>query len=435
MATLVEMPRLSDTMVEGTVAEWLKNLGDMVNPGDGLADIETDKAIMTFESFDEGVLLHIFVEPGGTVPLGTPIAALGEPGEDIAAVIAEWAPKVEAALAGDAPAEAAGGHAAPAAPATPAPASAPAPAPAPAVAPSAPVVTQSTGALNAPHDDDGRRIKASPLARRIAIDRGIDLRGVAGTGPGGRIIKRDVEGLEPGRQLRRSSAARTDEVVRVTQMRKTIARRLLASKQGAPHYYLTITINAGPLMALRKQINAAQERQKISYNDLVMKACAVALQDHPEVNVAWEGDTIRRFAGVHLGFAVALPEGLITPVVRDADQLPLVGMAQEIRRLAGLAKDMKLESADYTGNSFCVSNLGMYGIEEFTAIINPPAACILAVGGLRPDAVVVDGEVLAGHKMSMTLSLDHRAVDGATGAAFLKDLKMVLEQPLSMLLD
>ncbi|TNF24944.1 MAG: 2-oxo acid dehydrogenase subunit E2, partial [Deltaproteobacteria bacterium] len=279
------------------------------------------------------------------------------------------------------------------------------------------------------------RIKVSPLARRIAAERGVDLRTVAGSGPNGRIIKRDVADLEPTRRVAGAPAlVREDTVVRVSQMRKTIAKRLVESKQSAPHYYLTMTIDADRLVSLRAEINAAQDRVKVSYNDLVLRACVVALQDHPEVNVAWEGTTIRQFAGVHLGFAVALDEGLISPVVRDADTLSLVDLGLQVRALAERARAQKLESAEYTGASFTVSNLGMYGIDHFTAVINPPGACILAVGALTQQPVVKDGQLAVGHRMTVTLSCDHRAVDGARGAAFLADLKAVLEAPLGLLL-
>ncbi len=456
MATVVEMPRLSDTMIEGTVARWIRALGERVEAGEELAEIETDKAVMVFESFDDGVLLATLVPEGGTVPLGTPIAILGAPGEDIAEVKARALARIEAAVADAA--------AAPEAPAQ-APAAVPTPTPAPAQAavpaaardlggsdgaaapPSAPgsqarattddlSADLSTDDLSAPRDDDGQRIRVSPLARRIALERGLDLRGVAGTGPHGRIVKRDVESAVPSRQVRGGSTAATrpDEAVRVTQMRKTIARRLVEAKQTAPHYYLQSTCDVGRLMALREDLNQAQSRLKVSYNDLVMRACVVALLDHPEVNAAWEGATIRRFGAVHLGFAVAMPEGLITPVVRHAERLDLFGLGEQIRELAARAKAMTLESEDYTGNSFCVSNLGMYGLDRFTAIINPPAACILAVGGISSVPVVRDGAVVPGHTMTLSLSCDHRVVDGAVGAAFLRDLKAVIERPVALLL-
>jgi len=434
MPTVVEMPRLSDTMTEGTLARWIVAEGADVAAGDEFAEIETDKAVQVFESFDEGVMLKQLVAEGDTVPLGTPIAVLGEKGEDIADLVVELEKKVAAAKEG-------GGAEAPA-PApepTPAPAAAPAPAPVAAPVPSpaaAPVALAPGLAPAVTVDADGLRVKASPLARRIAADRGIDLTTVQGTGPQGRIIKRDLEGLDATRRVAGAAlVSREDTLVRATQMRKTIARRLAESKYTAPHYYLTMTLDCDRLVALRKEINDSQDQVKISYNDLVMRACVVALQDHPKVNAAWEGTQIRMFGGVHIGFAVAIDGGLITPVVRDADQKSLVDMALEIRDLAGRARDNKLESHEYTGNSFTVSNLGMYGIEHFTAIINPPASCIMAVGGLRKEPVVnADGELAVGYRMTVTMSCDHRAVDGATGSEFLRDFKAVVERPLNLLL-
>lgn len=436
MPTIVEMPRLTDTMEEGTLAAWLKGIGDKVSAGDPLADVETDKAVMTFESFDHGVLLALLIEPGDTVPLGAPIAILGKAGEDVAALAEEQKKRLADLLAG-------GGDAAPQQEPSPgAPAAAPKdpePAPEPQVAAVAQTAAAPTaaGSLAAPVDADGHRVKASPLARRIAAERGVDLTAVAGSGPHGRIIKRDVADLEPSRRVAGATAAplvREDTVVRVSQMRKTIAKRLVESKQSAPHYYLTMSVDADRLVSLRAEINAAQDRLKVSYNDLILRACVVALMDHPEVNVAWEGTTLRQFAGVHLGFAVALDEGLISPVVRDADTLGLVALGERVRDLAGRAREQKLESADYTGASFTVSNLGMYGIDHFTAIINPPGACILAVGALAQQPVVKDGQLAVGYRLTMTLSCDHRAVDGARGAAFLADLKTILEAPLGLLL-
>jgi pyruvate dehydrogenase E2 component (dihydrolipoamide acetyltransferase) len=456
MAIIVDMPRLSDTMEEGTVAGWLKKVGDEVKAGEGFAEIETDKAIMVFESFDKGTVLALLLDVGVTVPLGTPIAILGKAGEDVSALIAESKAKIAAVLAGGAapvPASAP----APEAPAAPAPApevAAPAPAPAPPSAPRTPVSAPAAPAaggeldkhgapradLSAPRDESGARVPASPLARRVAQEKGLDLTAVAGSGPHGRIVLADLEGLRPARKLGRGmrKVKRDDEVIRVTQMRKTIAKRLTASMQEAPHYYLTIEVDATRLVQLRGDVNAALElrgeKTKVSYNDLVMRACVVALEKHPKVNAAWEGATIRQYGGVHLGFAVALPEGLITPVVRDADQLDLFELSAAVKALAAKARDNALEGHEYSGNSFCVSNLGMFGIDHFTAVINPPAACILAVGALVEAAIVKNGVITAGHRMTMTLSCDHRAVDGATGAAFMADLRKVLESPTALLL-
>ena len=435
MPKIVEMPRLSDTMTEGTLAAWLKEIGDKVQAGDPFADVETDKAVMTFESFESGVLLARLIAPGDTVPLGAPIAILGKAGEDVSKLAAELRAggASAAAIATAAPVSAPTAAAAPEA--------APAPARSPETAPAAHDDAPRAAAPAAPLDGDGQRVKASPLARRIAAERGLELVAVAGTGPGGRIIKRDGEHLEPPGRVATSvptaqapAPAREDVLVRVSQMRKTIAKRLVESTQTAPHFYLTMHVDADRLVALRTEINAAQGRLKVSYNDLVLRACVVALQDHPEVNTAWEGTHLRQFAGVHLGFAVALPQGLITPVLRDADRLSLLALGEEVRRLADLAKDQKLDPADYTGASFTVSNLGMFGIDHFTAVINPPGACILAVGAVSEQPVVRAGALAVGHRLTLTLSCDHRAVDGATGAAFLKDLKEILESPLGLLL-
>ncbi|MBL8785661.1 MAG: 2-oxo acid dehydrogenase subunit E2 [Deltaproteobacteria bacterium] len=475
MAIIVDMPRLSDTMEEGTIAGWLKEVGQPVKAGDGLAEIETDKAVMVFESFDSGVLLALLLKAGDTVPLGTPMAILGKAGEDITALKAEAEAKVKAALAGPAAAPAKTEAPEPAKPEsekaaepakveTPEPAKAETPASAKVEAPKAAAATSPGKGglaqdLSAPHDEDGARIAASPLARRLAIERGIDLGAVAGSGPRGRIVVQDLEGLVPKRKLSgrlAKAAKKEDEVVRVTQMRKTIAKRLVQSMQEAPHYYLTIEVDAGRLVALRQDLNSAlelragpgqndgqpgsarpsagQKPQKVSFNDLVMRAVVVALGKHPGVNAGWEGATIRHFGGVHLGFAVALPEGLITPVIRDAQQLDLLELADATRVLAARARDGKLEAHEYAGNSFCVSNLGMFGIDAFTAVINPPAACILAVGALVEAAIVKNGQITPGHRLTLTLSSDHRAVDGAMGAAFMADLRKVLEAPTALLL-
>jgi len=467
MATIVEMPRLSDTMTEGTLAGWKKQIGDMVKAGDALAEIETDKAVMVFESFDSGVLLAVLLTDGDTVPLGTPMAILGKAGEDVSALVADAQQKIAAAKAGGAPAapkdepeedapkdepevEAAKDEpkveAAKDAPKDEPKAEKPAPKAAPKVAASAP----SKDPAPAPTDADGNRIAASPLARRLAQQRGLDLAGVPGTGPKGRIVADDLDGLAPARKLSarvgRAAKKVEDEVVRVTQMRKTIAKRLTESVTQAPHFYLNITIDAGRLVALRTELNDILAEQatadggkplKLSFNDFVMRGCVVALMKHPLVNSGWEGTAsaagIRRFGGVHLGFAVALPDGLISPVIRDAQELGIVELAEKTRELAGRARDGKLEAAEYQGNSFCVSNLGMFGIDHFTAIINAPAACILAVGALVEAPVVKNGQLAVGQRMTMTLSCDHRVVDGATGAAFLQDLRKVLEAPTILL--
>lgn len=479
MATIVEMPRLSDTMREGTIGAWHVEVGAKVSTGEALADIETDKASMTFESFDDGVMLARLVDEGETVPLGTPICVLGKDGEDVAGLVEELKAKVAAAKAGgpaepadDAAGDAAGDAAddaddaaddadsapddaaddadnAPesagiagedaqkteAAPEKSKAAPARKPAPKPAAAPKA--VAAGGPVPEAPTDSDGVRVRASPLARRLAAERGVDLLSVRGSGPHGRIVASDVEDQPPAWRMRTGVAAvetREDQTIRVTQMRKTIARRLVESKQSAPHFYLTSTWRADKLVDLRAELNSAQDTVKVSLNDLIMRAVVLALSGHPDVNAGWEDKVIRQFGPVHLGFAVALPTGLITPVVRDAERLDVVSLALAVRELAERARAGSLDEADYSGNSFCVSNLGMFGIEHFTAIINPPAACILAVGAVRDAPVVEAGVVRPGKLVSCTLSCDHRVVDGAMGAAFMQTLGTFIETPLRLVL-
>ncbi|MGF1564476.1 MAG: pyruvate dehydrogenase complex dihydrolipoamide acetyltransferase [Flavobacteriales bacterium] len=416
MAEIVRMPKLSDTMTEGVVAEWHKKVGDNVESGELLAEIETDKATMEFESFQDGVLLHIGVEKGQTAAVDSVLCILGEKGEDISAL-----------LSGGASAPAAPKEAAPA-PATPAPAPTPAAAsvaaPAPAVAAVAPAQPVASNG----------RLKASPLARKLADEKGIDIATVAGSGDGGRIVKRDVENFAPAAvhaPALASGAERFSEVA-VSQMRKTIARRLAESKFTAPHFYLTVSIDMDRAIEARKTINEFSET-KISFNDLVIKAAALALKKHPAVNSSWLGDRIRYNEHVHIGVAVAVEDGLLVPVVRFADAQPLGVINAQVKSFAQKAREKKLQPSDWEGNTFTISNLGMFGIEEFTAIINPPDACILAVGGISEVPVVKNGQVVPGNVMKVTLSCDHRVVDGASGAAFLQTFKGLLENPLAML--
>lgn len=411
MAEIITMPRLSDTMTDGTVAVWHKKVGDQVSEGDLLAEIETDKATMEFESFQEGVLLHIGVEEGKMAPVDSILAVLGEKGEDIADLLkngvaeqtAEVAEKSEEAaqnIQGDTDkAEAA-----------------------------SMVVEQ-------PAEDV--RLKASPLAKKMASEKGIDLRTVSGSGDGGRIVKKDIESFVPAAAMQRSPIALVSgeerfEEVPVSQMRKTIAKRLSESKFTAPHFYLTIDVDMDRAHEQREALK--QEGVKVSFNDLVIKASAMALKNHPQVNSSWMGDSIRMNHHVHMGVAVAVEDGLLVPVVRHADMKGLQAISAEVRDMAGKARDKKLQPSDWEGNTFTISNLGMFGIEEFTAIVNPPDACILAVGTIREEAVVKNGAVAVGRRMKMTLSCDHRVVDGATGSAFLKELKENLELPIRMLL-
>ena len=420
MAEIVRMPKLSDTMTEGVVASWLKQVGDEVESGEILAEIETDKATMEFESFFDGVLLHIGVEQGSTAPVDSLLCILGEKGEDISAVLEEAAkaPAAEAPAEPETPAPAP----APAPAQVPAPAPVAAPAPAPAAAPApAPVAPSANG-----------RLKASPLARKLAEERGLNVSMIPGSGEGGRVVKRDVEAYQAqGAGAPIQGVERFTEVG-ISQMRKTIARRLSESKFSAPHFYLTVSVDMGAAMTTRKAINDGGE-VKISFNDMVVKAAALALKKHPVVNSSWLGDRIRFNEHVHIGVAVSVDEGLLVPVVRHADMKRMSQIGVEVKDYAGKARDKKLQPSDWEGNTFTISNLGMFGIDEFTAIINAPDSCILAVGGINAVPVVKEGAVVPGHVMKVTLSCDHRSVDGASGAAFLQDFKNYLENPVQML--
>ncbi len=424
MAEIVRMPKLSDTMTEGVVAKWSKKVGDKVKSGDILAEIETDKATMEFESYTDGVLLHIGVEQGKAAPVDSVLAVLGAAGEDITALLAEAAKTMPAPVAAPSPKKVEVPKAAP--PAAPVP-----------VAPAAstkpvPVAVVANGAAPA-HAAGDKRVKASPLAKHLAEEKGIDIGRIRGTGPEGRITKADVEGYTGGGMASVGPQVERFTEVPVSQMRKTIARRLAESKFSAPHFYLTIELDMSRAMQVREAINASITPDKVSFNDLVIKACAVALKQHPMVNSSWLGDRIRYNEHVHIGVAVAVEEGLLVPVVRFADGKPLRTIGQEVRDLAKRAKEKKLQPADWEGNTFTISNLGMFGIDEFTAIINPPDACILAVGGIMEKPVVKDGRIVVGHTMKVTLSCDHRVVDGATGAAFLNTVRDLLEEPALLL--
>lgn len=434
MALIITMPRLSDTMTEGVVAKWHAKIGDQITEGMLLAEIETDKATMDFEAFpgQEGVLLYVGVQEGQTAPVDAILAILGAAGEDVSALVAGGA---AAEKADASPIE------------VPAPEPAPASAPEPAsVSHAAPVPAQpaatpvATGSLNANAPSDAR-LKASPLARSLASQHGLSIAGIPGTGDGGRITKSDVE-----RSLNSASVEPTPVTAAavsypssgyvdtpVSQMRKTIAKRLAESKFTAPHFYLTIAVDMSAATAARAEINKDGD-VKISYNDLVVKSVAKALKKHPAVNSAWMGDSVRTNFDVHVGIAVAVEDGLLVPVVRHADAKGLAEISAEVRGFAMKAKEKKLQPSDWSGNTFTISNLGMFGIEEFTAIINPPDAAILAVGGVQDVPVVKNGQVQAGQVMKMTLSCDHRVIDGVTGAAFLNTVKGYLERPLSLIL-
>jgi pyruvate dehydrogenase E2 component (dihydrolipoamide acetyltransferase) len=406
MAEIVKMPKLSDTMEEGVVSKWHKKVGDKVKSGDLLAEIETDKATMDFESFQDGVLLYIGVEEGKGAPVDSILAILGKEGEEYKSLInaapASAAPVVESA---------------------------------PEVSVVASIEAPAVVATSVISNDS--RTKASPLAKKIASEKGIDINQVNGSGDGGRIVKRDIENFSPASPAKSAVAytpvgqeSYTEE--NVSQMRKVIARRLAESKFSAPHFYLTIEIDMDNAIAARTSINA-QGDVKISFNDFVVKASSMALRKHPAINSSWLGDKIRRNNHVNIGVAMAVEDGLLVPVVRYADNKSLSQISAEVKDYSAKAKSKKLQPQDWEGNTFTISNLGMYDIEEFTAIINPPDACILAVGSIKQKPVVKNGAVVPGNVMKLTLSCDHRVVDGASGAAFLKTLKEYLEQPVMML--
>ena len=468
MAIIIEMPKLSDTMSEGKILSWKKKEGDQVSAGEVLAEIESDKANMEMEAYDAGYLRKQLVPEGGSAPVGAPIAIITEdPGEDIAeALQSTGKEKVEKS------------HGPPKAPAEPTPhpaAKAPRPEPAQKTAakeepaprsgpgprrdaardgePARGAQTSRTAVEAAP---DGRgKIRASPLAFRMAAELGVDLRTIAGSGPHGRIIKRDIEKAagSPGAALQRGAASAPQagtaaarppavaverlpaqaEDVPHTSMRRIIAERLSEAARTAPHYYVTMEVDMKAAVRAREDLNAI-DGLEITYNDFVIKAAALALARHPEVNASWQGDFIRRHATVDIGVAVALPEGLITPVVRDCHRKSLGMISREVKELVEKARGKKLAPGDYAGATFTISNLGMFGVKHFTAIINPPAACILAVGGIEEVPVVENGAIVPGRRMALTLSSDHRVVDGARAAEFLRDMKRLLEKPMSLAL-
>jgi len=423
MAEVVKMPKLSDTMTDGVVAEWHKKVGDTVKKGDLLAEIETDKATMEFESFYNGTLLYIGVEKGKGAPVDAVLAVIGNKDEDVKAILAAAetaAPKKEEEKA---PAKEEK-KAEPVKQAEPVKASAP--------------LSLATSVATTSANGDSR-IKASPLAKKLAAEKGLDLSGVSGTGDYGRVVKRDIATWHPGKMgglafgspVINTTEGFTEEPV--SQMRKTIARRLSESKYAAPHFYLTMEIDMDQAVKSREAINALSP-VKVSFNDMVIRACAASLRQHPKVNSSWLGDKIRYNQHIHIGVAVAVEDGLLVPVVRFADQKSFVQIGNEVRDLAKKAKEKKLQPSEWEGNTFTISNLGMFGIDEFTAIINPPDACILAVGGIKDTPVIRNGQVVPGKVMKVTLSCDHRVVDGATGAAFLQTLKMMLENPVTILI-
>lgn len=435
MAKIIGLPKLSPTMEEGTLAVWSKKEGDAVDIDDLLAEVETDKATMEFRSFDKGVLLKILVPAGETLAPDTPVAIIGEKGEDISALLAQVAAK------GGAKAEPTKAEPTKADAKSEAKAEPPKAEPAKAEAKAEPAKTE----LPAP---DGRKM-ASPLVRRLAREEGIDLADVGGSGPHGRIVKRDLDAFvaNGGASAKpKSSAASAPSssvlgyerlparVEKASQMRKTIARRLVESKQNVPHFYLTIDIDASAMIVAREQMNALLKDEKVSFNDLVIKATAIALRRVPEVNASWMDGEIHFHQVVDVSVAVAVADGLVTPVVRDADKLGVLAISREVKDLAEKARTKKLKPEEMMNGTFSVSNLGMFGIEEFGAVINPPEGAILAVGALRDDVGVVNGQVAPVKRMKVTMSCDHRVVDGALGARWLAELKKLLENPMGMLL-
>ena len=417
---IVKMPRLSDTMEEGTVASWLKKVGDQIEEGDILAEIETDKATMEFESFYSGTLLYIGIKEGESSPVDAVLAVIGPEGTDVQAILNTKSSSIksDAVVKEEVKEEKPTGT-------------------------SQETVTNVTA--------DGQRIFASPLAKKIAKEKGINLKDVKGSGDHGRIVKKDIENFVPSQKVATTVTApqetssssaiaplalpvgeESTEEVKNSQMRKTIAKRLSESKFTAPHYYLTIEIDMDNAKASRAQINELPDT-KVSFNDLVVKACAMALKKHPQVNTTWQGDTTKYNHHVHIGVAVAVEDGLVVPVVKFTDQMSLTQIGASVKDLAGRARNKKLTPAEMDGSTFTVSNLGMFGIQEFTSIINQPNSAILSVGAIIEKPVVKNGQIVVGNTMKLSLACDHRTVDGATGSQFLQTLRAYLENPVTML--
>lgn len=439
-ANIVAMPKMSDTMEEGVIASWQKKVGDKVESGDILAEVETDKATMELESYEDGTLLYIGVEEGGSVAIDGVIAIIGEEGADYEKLLkAHTSGKKEGGKAEEDKPEAKD---------TDLPKGS-------AEEKTAPEATPTHAETPTATPTDGGRIKASPLAKKMAEEKGFNLTQIPGSGDNGRIVKRDVENYTPAAQPAPAQEQPADQKeaaqppapvklpevvgeeryqeVNVSQMRKTIARRLAESKYSAPHFYLTMEIDMTKAMEARKSMNELSP-VKISFNDIVLKAVAAALKQHPKVNVSWLGDKMRYNEHINIGVAVAVEEGLLVPVVRFADSKTLSHISAEVKDLANKAKNKELQPKDWEGSTFTISNLGMFGIEEFTAIINPPDACIMAVGGIKETPVVKNGQIVPGHVMKVTLSCDHRAVDGAIGSAFLQTFKAYMEDPIRILI-
>jgi len=434
MAEIIRMPKMSDTMEEGVIAGWLKKVGDDIKSGDILAEVETDKATMELESYDDGVLLHIGVDDGDSVPVDGVIAIIGEKDENIDEVLKDISnEKNTSKLDDENPQE---------------------------IEDVEEVKEEKfeevkeekfeeqkeeensnskIDTIDVNFPKDGSRIKASPLAKKLAEEKGVDISKVKGSGEGGRIIKEDIKNFEASDssqtetvKLPQIHSSESYDEVPVSQMRKTISKRLAESKFSAPHFYLTMEINMDNCIEGRNKINETSD-VKISFNDIIVKACAVALRKHPMVNASYLTDKMRINHHIHIGVAVAVDDGLLVPVIRFADNKSLSHISSEVRNLATRAKNKELQPSDWEGNTFTISNLGMFGIEEFTAIINPNDACILAVGGIKNTPIIKNGEIVAGNVMKVTLSCDHRIVDGAIGSAFLKTLKELIEDPIKIL--
>ena len=424
MATVINMPRLSDTMEEGVVAKWLKNVGDKIEEGDILAEIETDKATMEFESFYEGTLLHIGVNEGATAPVDSLLAIIGKEGTDVSAIVASDS-ILTAAPKTDKKKETPNKE-------------------------TKEAVTSSTVEKSSSSNNNGGRIFASPLAKKIAKDKGINLTEVKGSGENGRIVKKDVENYTPVTIAKTPSASTTStptpstvtnftiageentSEIKNSQMRKAIAKALGNSKFTAPHFYLNIEVDMENAIASRKMINAIPDT-KVSFNDMIVKACAMALKKHPNVNTSWTENNTLFYNHIHVGVAVAVDEGLVVPVIKHTDALSLSQIGASVKDLARKARDKKISPAEMQGSTFTVSNLGMFGIESFTSIINQPNSAILSVGTIVEKPVVKNGEIVVGNTMKLTLACDHRTVDGAVGAQFLQTLKTYIENPVTML--
>jgi len=409
MAEIIRMPKMSDTMEEGIISSWLKKVGDKVNSGDILAEVETDKATMELESYDDGILLHIGVKNGESVPVNDIIAIIGEKGENIKEILKEEETKEEETKEEETKEE----------------------------------ETKEEETITIPEINDiskDKRLKASPLAKKIAEEKGINLTNIKGSGDGGRIIKKDIEENTEIISTQNSTniilpktiGEESFDEVPISQMRKTISKRLSESKFSSPHFYITMEINMDNCIEGRKKINETSE-VKISFNDIIIKATAAALRKHPMINSSYLEDKLRTNHHIHIGVAVAVKDGLLVPIIKFADNKSLSHISLEVKNLANKAKNKNLQPSDWEGNTFTISNLGMFGIDEFTAIINPNDSCILAVGGIKNTPIIKNGEIVPGNLMKVTLSCDHRIVDGASGSAFLQTLKELIEDPIKIL--